>query len=707
VTQEASSKLGQAGIAITNIQFVVNGFGYGLSQPFLRALVTVDVDKVTDWPAVDHLLRAVMPSGAEPEANLDEEAGRALTRRILHWTRELQRAAGHPIFDPGKVLQHSPDGSAWQLALPAQDHVACIRALRLVCGVIAQGIADPSAINTPFASDRRVDVLTFLKECVARGIRGSNTLHFLEAAHDKRLPWVPLTGTVYQIGTGSRSRWIDSSFTDSTSVIATAIARNKLKTGVVLRRAGIPVPDHALAGSAEDAVRIADQLGYPVVVKPLDKDGGLGVAAGIKDAAGVMRAFEVAQKFSNAILVEKHVEGRDYRLVVFQGKLIWALERVPGGIIGDGVHSVRQLVDKMNADPRRSKSPSAPLKPLDFNDEAIELIREARMNAETVLADGQWLRLRRTANIASGGVPVGVFDRVHPANRLLAERAARALRLDFAGVDLLIPDIERPWTETGAAICEVNAQPTIGTTTSAHLYGQVLDLLFPSGACIPIAAIVGLPARSVVPALVERMLVASGRRVGIASARSVRAAGQMTVTAPANLFKAAQTLLDDVTIDSMLVLIDDDTPLASLLPFDRCSVLALASDKVRGRKEALSDLAQMIIPMSGQLVVDAAAERSLALARDVGGIAVTVSSGEGSASAIPGRDEIRAKWDGKVLTLLENGIAVEIDALEPEGVNCTTGDIALAAAIGAGLGVTVADVHGVLSRIRLGKLTSV
>lgn len=689
------------------MQFVANGFGYGLSQPFLRALVKVSVGKLADWPAVDRLLTAVLPSGAGPDASLDEEAGQALTWRILHWTRELQRAAGHPIFDPGKVLKRSADGSAWQLALPALNHVACIRALRLVCELIAQGIADPSAVKTSFAADRRVDVLTFLKECVARGMRGSNTLHFLEAAHEKRLPWVPLTGTVYQIGAGSRSRWIDSSFTDGTSVISTAIARNKLRTGVVLRRAGIPVPDHVPAGSAEDAVRIADRLGYPVVVKPSDKDGGLGVTAGIKDAAGVLRAFEIALKFSKAVLVEKHVEGRDYRLVVFQGKLIWALERIPGGIIGDGVHSVRELIDEINADPRRSKTSSAPLKPLDFNDEAIELIQEARMNAETVLADGQWLRLRRAANIASGGMPVGVFDKVHPANRLLAERAARALRLDLAGVDLLIPDIERPWTETGAAICEVNAQPTIGTTTSAHLYGQVLDLLFPSGARIPIAVIVGLPAGSMVPALVERMLVASGRRVGIASAGAVRVAAQTTVTATANLFKAAQTLLDDVTIDSMLVLIDDDTPLASLLPFDRCSVLALASDTVMGRKEALSDIAHMIIPMSGQLVVDACAERGIALARRVRGIPVKVTSGGGGASAIPSAGEIRVKCDGKALTLVENGIAVEIDALELEDVNCTAGDIALAAAIGAGMGCTVANVHGVLSRIRLGMLTSI
>lgn len=702
MTQGTSLPAEQPAVTVETLHFAKNAFGYGLRQSFLKALIVVRMSTDIDWPAVDRLLAALLPSEPGPNATPDNDPWQALSRRVLHWTRALQRAAGHPVFDQGKVLQSSSDRSAWQLAVPAQDPVVAARALRLVCAVISRGIADPSAVSTPFAADRQADVLAFVKECPAKGFSGSNTLHFLNAAHDKWLPWVALTGAVYQIGAGSRSRWIDSSSTDVTSVISTKIARNKIGTAQVLRQAGIPVPDHALAGSADDAVRIADRLGYPVVVKPLDKDGGLGVAAGIRDAAGVRRAFDAAREFSNAILVEKHMDGRDYRLVVLHGKLIWALERVPGGVIGDGVSSIRDLIDRVNADPRRSKTSAAPLKPLEFNVEAVELIEEAGMDADTVLAEGQWLRLRRAANVASGGIPVGVFDRVHPANRLLVERAARALRLDIAGVDLLIPDIERPWTETGAAICEVNAKPTIGTTTSAHLYGQVLHQLFPSGARIPIAVIVGLPAGSAVLALVERALTASGYRVGIASDKYVQIAGETAVKSPASLFMAAQTLLRDTTVDSMLVLVDDDTPLASLLPFDLCSVLALASDTVRGKASALSDLARMMVPMCGSLVVDAGAERSLALARGVRGIPVTVASGGwGVARGINGALTVRVEWDGNALTLLNNGTAFKIVPVDGADVDCTPGDVALAAAVASGLGCTEAHMRGVLSRVRL------
>lgn len=686
-------------IAIANINFAANGFGYGLRQSFLRTVIKTDLREVTDWTAVDRLLTTLLPDAEVMAEEENDEAGQALVRRILHWTRMLQRSAGHPIFEEGKVLQSRSDGRAWQLAVPAQDHVAGIRALRLVCEVISRGIDKSTAAATPDAARHRADAVAFAQECPAKGFSGSNTLHFLKAAHDAWYPWIALAGGVYQVGAGSRSRWLDSSLTDQTSAIATKLARNKISTAHVLRQAGIPVPDHVQVKSVEDAVRVADQLGYPVVVKPADRDGGLGVAAGIKDPNGVMRAFEAARMISDVVIVERHVEGRDYRLVIFGGQLIWALERVPGGITGDGVHTIRELVDRLNADSRRSKASSAPLKPLHLNDEAAELISEAGMSTETVLDDGQWLRLRRAANVASGGTPVGVFEKVHPANRLLAERAARALRLDIAGVDLLIPDIERSWAETGAAVCEINAQPTIGTTTSAHLYRQVLDGLFPSGARIPIGVIVGLPASSTVVPLLERILEACGSRLGVASARSAHIARELVVPKPASLFMSARTLLADTSVDAMLVLIDDGTPLDSLLPFDLCSVLALGGDTVNGGRNALANLARMIVPMSARLVVDASAHESMALARGVSGIPITVAqAGAGDASAIGGAQEVSAQLHGHELTLHWKEGDVYTFPLGGGGIDCAPGDVALAAAVAAGLGCPLTHLPAVLSQ---------
>ena len=158
----------------------------------------------------------------------------------------------------------------------------------------------------------------------------------------------------------------------------------------------------------------------------------------------------------------RNISGRDYRLNVFNGELIWAIERVPGGVTGDGKSSITKLVELLNSDPLRGEGTHAPLKQLNLDDEARQLLRQYSRDENSVPAEGEFVRLRRNANVATGGTPVSVFDQIHPDNKLLAIRAAAALRLDLAGVDLLIPDIGQSWKLGGAAVCEVNSQPNLG-----------------------------------------------------------------------------------------------------------------------------------------------------------------------------------------------------------------------------------------------------
>ncbi len=239
-----------------------------------------------------------------------------------------------------------------------------------------------------------------------------------------------------------------------------------------MRQAGLPAPNHQAVNDEDSAVRAAEALGYPVVVKPSDKDGGVGVSVGLKTPEAVRKAFRRAREYSRAILVESFIEGRDYRLITLNGQLIWAVERVPGGVTGDGKSTIRQLVDQLNADPLRTDGPGGKLRPLLFDEEAAELLAERGMDETTIPTAGARIALRGAANVASGGTPVDVFDQVHIDNRQLAERAARAFRLDVAGIDLLIPDISRSWKETGAGICEINAQPCFGRATAGHLAGS-------------------------------------------------------------------------------------------------------------------------------------------------------------------------------------------------------------------------------------------
>jgi cyanophycin synthetase len=629
----AASAFVAPAVAIVYMEFAVNGFGHGLMQEFLRASLRLNLPESPDWAAVDDALAAIIPRSRPDTAAPATSA----VDRIIYWTAELQRAGNQPVFTRGKHIGPGEAAGTILVALPTLSFAATEKALKVIVHLMS-GLLSGDAAPDALIDDVRAACAAYVTAFSSKGVGGSNTTRFLQAAQENRMPWFRLSASVFQIGHGAKARLLDSSFTDATSVIGSNLARNKIAAADVLRQSGLPVPEHALVDTPEKALEIAATLGYPVVVKPLDKDGGMGVAAGLKDEAGVVQAFENARKFSKSIMVEKHVEGRDYRLVVLHGQLIWALERVPGSVTGDGVSSVRQLIEQRNLEPARLKRFGAPLSAIEINEEARSLLAERGMDFDSVPEAGDWIRLRRASNIATGGTPEGVFEKVHPDNRLLAERAAKALRLDLAGVDLLIPDIERSWMESGGAICEVNSQPTIGNTTSAHLYGQILKSLVQADGRIPIALIVGAAETSTVPDLVAHMLAATGLRTGLATSRRLVLQGRPLTNTPRNPYHAARALLIDGATDAAVVAVSDMTVAKTYLPFDRCAVVTLAGSHFTGATDsrlALKSLARQLLPMSwGSIAVNAADPDCVALVPAIKGGRVALASAGAGMTAV-------------------------------------------------------------------------
>ena len=693
-------------IAIASMEFAVNGFGYGLMQEFLKATLRVRPRDGSDWPAVDAALAAVIPRSDKA----DRPPNTSLADRIIYWVAELQRAGSQPVFSQGKHIGAGTESGTMILALPTIDFLAAEQALKLVIRLMSPLLSGGPDHDTVIDKAREA-YAEYVTKFSSRVFGASNTLRFVQAAHENRMPWFRLSGPVFQIGHGSKARLLDSSFTDATPVIASNMARNKIWAADVLRQSGLPVPTHGLVATAQAAVTLADKLGYPVVVKPLDKDGGLGVAAGLKNEAEVTKAFANARKFSDSIIVEKHFEGRDYRLVVFQGKLIWALERLPGSVTGDGVSTVRQLIDRLNSEPARLKRAGAPLAALEPDDEASTLLADRGMSFDSVPEAGEWIRLRRVSNIASGGTPEGVFDKVHPENRLLAERAAKALRLDLAGIDLLIPDIERSWMETGAAICEVNSQPTIGSTTSAHLYGQLLKSLVKGEGRIPIALIVGAAETSTVPQLVSRMLASTGLRPGLATARQIVLGGHVVNNAPRDVFHAARALLLDQDTDAAVVAVSDMTAATSYLPFDRCAVVTVAGMAFQGATDrfgALRELARQMLPMSGgAFAINAAVPECVALVPAIRGGRVALASAGPGMPAVHGHVKagglavhVEGDMENPRLIIGEEIVALRDIGGEGTPITCPLDEIALAVSTFWMMGATINEIRRGLAGVR-------
>ncbi|MEN3974545.1 acetate--CoA ligase family protein [Emcibacter sp. SYSU 3D8] len=683
------------------------GFGYGLRQEFLKAVIEYAVPQDADWDAVDRMLCAVIPRSG---ADLPDPAAATIGSRMLHWTAELQRAGGQPVFGHGKVIGVGAGSGALVLACPTVNVAAASEALLIVADLIS-GAIDGAGAEVAGVARQRID--SFVKFYSTDRLGGSNTPLFLRAAFDSGMPWFRVAGDVFQIGMGSKARWMESSLSDVTPAISMRLARNKIAAAELLRQAGLPVPAHELVQSAAEAVAAAGRLGYPVVVKPADRDGGLAVAAGLTSDAGVSRAYETARKVSQNVLVEKHVEGRDYRLVVHDGRMVWALERVPGGVTGDGISTVEQLVVRLNQEPARAKRADAPLKPLNFDREAAELLAEHGLTLQSVPASGQRIRLRRAANVASGGTPEAAFERVHPDNRRLAERAAAVMRLDIAGVDLLIRDVSRSWKEIGAAICEVNAQPTIGNTTASHLYGQMLKRLVKGDGRIPIAMIVGVDENSALPALVTHILEAAGLRTAIASSRQASVGGRTLHDAPGNLFAAARAALIDPDVDAVVAAVSDASVLSSCLPFDRCSTIVLAGSRLAGVADspaAFNTLAQLLLPVSlGGVVVDSRQDAWRRVLKSAHNAQILVASaGADPASStepdMAGHEAVVLDTSSGGCRLRLDGTTIDLEDLESgDGPRtaCAPEDIALAAATGLSMGLGVDVICSGLAAARI------
>ncbi len=557
---------------------------------YRTACVIMDVHRSTISTAValqvgQHVLetlRQLDPLRAPPVAISDKQADPLA--QVVYWIYLCALWANVPLVEAARIVG-KVNGEDRRIVIPAPvaAHQRIVELVSWLIGLFGE-------------QDLRV-----LKEEIARQLPvsigrlqtvdpvSSNVPHFLAAAQKLDVPVDLVCGSVLQFGFGKKSCWLDSSFTDKTSTVAASIARKKHLAAKVMHDAGLPVPPQAIAATVDDALNIADRLGYPVVVKPADRDGGLAVAADLARREDVVRAFEEARRCSSTILVEKHIPGRDYRLTVFNGELVAAIERIPAGVIGDGKRRIDELLDVLNADPRRSDGVHAKLKKIALDDEARNLLEVKGMTPASVPARGDFIQLRRRANVSSGGMPVAVLDKVHPENRRLAIRAAAALGLDLAGVDFLTPDISRSWMEAGGAICEINAQPQLGSITSPHIYGDILKRLLAGDGRIPIALVFGDTGERVAGSVAAGYANA-GLTVGVAGRNGVFVGAECITREPLSLYRAGRILIRHRSVDAIVIEVNEFSVLRTGLPFDRFEKMIIAGRSFRAEKDG-SELA--------------------------------------------------------------------------------------------------------------------
>ncbi len=389
---------------------------------------------------------------------------------------------------------------------------------------------------------------------------GPSTQAIIDEASSRDIPFIRLNEySLVQLGQGVHQQRIRATMTSRTSSLAVDIAGDKDLTTQLLAAAGLPVPRSLPVRSVEDAVRQAERIGYPVVVKPLDGNHGRGVHLDLRDAAAVRAAFDDARAEARrgTVLVESQVNGNDYRVLVVAGAMVAVAERVPAHVIGDGKHTVAELVELTNADPRRGVGHEKVLTRIRVDAAAAELVRAQGFELDQVVDEGVMVKLTLTGNMSTGGISIDRTDEAHPDNVEIAEEAARVVGLDVAGIDFIAPDIAEPVRETGGAIVEVNAapgfrmhtHPTVGEPQ--YVAKPVVDLLFPPGSPsrIPIVAVTGTNGKTTSARMIAHIFKGMGRKVGLTSTDGILIDERLVLRADASGPRSARMVLQNPRVD--------------------------------------------------------------------------------------------------------------------------------------------------------------
>ena len=539
--------------------------------PVIR--LELDLGELEQWPTgrlgpafVDGLI-AALPGLAEHGCSYREPGGFIRRMRegdgtwlghvLEHVAIELQNVAGEDVTF-GKTRSVDKPGVysvVYEYVQKEEGVAAGELALRLLSSLLPVELhvrgSVPEGWEWPAARDE------FIRYAQRRAL-GPSTASLVRAAEERDIPWLRLNDqSLVQLGHGKYQQRIQATVTGRTPHIAVELASDKEETNKILASLGLPVPKQELVQSEDGALRAARRLGVPVVTKPFNGNHGRGISIHLMTDEEVIEGFKAAREHSRSVIVENFLSGDDHRLLVVNGELVAATRRTPGHVIGDGNSTIAQLVEVVNADPRRGVGHEKVLTRIELDAQATMMMERVGYTATSVPKADEIVYLRSTANLSTGGTATDVTDIVHPDNRDMAVRAIRAIGLDVGGVDFLTTNIAESYKSIGGGICEVNAapgfrmhvSPSEGTPRDAA--GPVIDMLFPPGspARVPIAALTGTNGKTTTARMLAHITKMAGYTPGLTTTDGVYIDGQRTVEGDMTGPVSARMVLSDPQID--------------------------------------------------------------------------------------------------------------------------------------------------------------
>ncbi|MBD8630679.1 cyanophycin synthetase [Oxalobacteraceae sp. CFBP 8755] len=490
---------------------------------------------------------------------------------LEHVVLEVQSLAGMKTGF-GKTRSTGEHG-VYKMAFRTRDNVVGRAALDVSHRLMMAAIND-EPFDLPAALVRLTDMVDRL--CL-----GPSTAHIVDAATDRRIPSIRLTdGNLVQLGYGAAQRRIWTAETDRTSAIAEGIASDKDMTKNLLASCGVPVPEGAIARSADAAWEEAADIGLPVVVKPVDANHGRGVSLNLNTEAEVRAAYVIASEEgeSRSVLVERFITGSEHRLLVVGRKVVAVARGESLWVTGDGRQNVAELCDsQINIDPRRGESeefPLSPVEPRKSEENQLQLKRQG-LTPDTVPPAGQKVLIQMNGNVADD-----VTDLLHPEVAHAAALAARIVGLDIAGIDLVCEDISRPLAEQRGAIIEVNASPGLlahtkpASGTARNVGKDIIEHLFAPDdtARIPVVGVTGSLGCSLITRLIGCLVNITGKEVGVANGEGLYLNARVISNRDSTSVEAGQRILINRNVQTAVFESNARSILQDGLPYDRCTV---------------------------------------------------------------------------------------------------------------------------------------
>jgi cyanophycin synthetase len=508
---------------------------------------------------------------------------------------------------------------------------------------------------------------------------GPSTGAIVQEAKRRGIPVLRLDPkrSLVQLGHGKYQRRVWATVTSDSGNIAVEIAKNKELTNKLLHDVGIPVPRGQTVTSFDDAVRAARRIKYPVVLKPGDGNHGRGVCINLANEDEVREFYPVARRESRSgqVIVESYITGKDYRILVVDNQVVAVAERVPAHVVGDGEHTVRELIDITNSDNRRGVGHEKILTRITVDEQTNEILERAGIGLDDVPEEGAFVQLKFTGNMSTGGTSIDRTDDIHPDNVEIARQAAMVVGLDIAGIDFIAEDISQSVRQVGGAIVEVNAGPGFRMHTHPteghprHVGRAVVDMLFPRNAPsrVPIVAVTGTNGKTTTSRMIAHIMKTSGKRVGMTSTDGISIDGQQIMSGDMSGPASARMVLQNPTIDYAVLETARGGILRSGLGYDRCNIAVVTnvtSDHL-GLKgvDTLAELARVkaVVPQSvlrdGATVLNADNEWTVDMTRTARGEIIFFSMSEDNPVV---RDHLRERGRAIVLRETRQGEMVSI-----------------------------------------------